>query len=127
MFLKIFRFPKDPVIRLKWLEACKFNESDILPNRKLCSFHFEEHSYTGQHKKCIKRGAIPTLHMNKYLQLKILKVIILNKIVIFSECNVPGNPSTSGMCPSLTSTFPNTSMNISLTADTDKLKQSNKC
>jgi len=127
MFLKIFRFPKDPVIRLKWLEACKFNELDILPNRKLCSFHFEEHSYTGQHKQFIKRGAIPTLHMKKYLKLKILIVIILNKIVIFSECNVPGNLSISGMCSILTSTLPNTSMNISLTADTDKLKQSNKC
>ncbi|KAL5236656.1 hypothetical protein ACI65C_004066 [Semiaphis heraclei] len=98
-------FPKDPVIRLKCLQACKFNESYILPNRKLCSFHFEEHScYTGQHKTFIKRGAIPTLHMK-------------------NEYNVPGNPSTSGMCSSLTSIFPNTSMNISLTSDTDKLKQ----
>lgn len=50
MFLKIFRFPKYPVVRLKWLEACKFNESDILRNRKLYSFHFEDHSYTGQQK-----------------------------------------------------------------------------
>jgi len=51
MFLKIFRFPKDPVVRLKWLESCKPNESDILPNQKLCLFHFEEHSYTGRQQK----------------------------------------------------------------------------
>jgi len=65
MFSKIFRFPKDPVIRLKWLEAYKYNESDIFSIRKLCSFHFDYHCFTGQHKKCIKRGAIPILHMKK--------------------------------------------------------------
>jgi len=67
MLLKIFRFPKDPVIWLKWLEACKLNESDILPNRKLCLFRFEDYSYTGHDIKCINRGVIPTLHMQKYL------------------------------------------------------------
>lgn len=61
--LTLHVFPKDPVIRLKWLEACEYNEFDIFPNRKLCSFHFDHHCFTGQHKKFIKRGSIPTLHM----------------------------------------------------------------
>lgn len=69
MFLKIFRFPKDQSIRIKWLEACGYSESDVYPKRKLCSIHFESNCYTGLHKKVLKRGAIPTLHFKKLVKL----------------------------------------------------------
>ncbi|CAI6346554.1 unnamed protein product [Macrosiphum euphorbiae] len=63
--LSLHNFPKDQALRLKWMEACGFSESDIYPKRKLCSVHFEKNCYTGLNKNVLKRGSIPTLHIKK--------------------------------------------------------------
>lgn len=78
--LKIFSFPKDQALRLKWMEACGFSESDIYPKRKLCSVHFEKNCYTGLNKNVLKRGSIPTLHIKKLV--KLLGIVCINILCI---------------------------------------------
>ena len=36
----LFRFPKAPDIRKKWIDACELHEKDV-PHIYICSYHFE--------------------------------------------------------------------------------------
>jgi len=61
-----FRFPKNPNIRLEWLNQCGFSEDDIVSNRKICSLHFEPTCYksadeSNSVRKILKPGSIPTI------------------------------------------------------------------
>jgi hypothetical protein len=40
MILSFFRFPKDPYIRQKWIEACGLHDKDV-SHLHICSNHFE--------------------------------------------------------------------------------------
>ncbi|XP_025419417.1 uncharacterized protein LOC112689780 [Sipha flava] len=105
--LSLHVFPKDPVIRSKWLKIFGLNESDIYPNRKVCSLHFEEHCFSGQYRKFLKTGSIPTLYTKK-------------------EYFVPANPSTSGMSSDLITNLPNTSMDIPVINSDEVIQRSLK-
>ena len=70
-------FPKDETFRQKWIRFVRIHRKDFVPSKSatLCSVHFEEtcfeskpwiitSSETGeslQPKRCLKRGAVPTM------------------------------------------------------------------
>ncbi|XP_071575821.1 uncharacterized protein [Temnothorax nylanderi] len=62
------RIPKREDVKLKWFDAIG---REVSKNRRVCSKHFHEHCifYTcmknGNIKRCLRPGAIPTLHLTK--------------------------------------------------------------
>jgi hypothetical protein len=58
----IFRFPKDPELRKRWIIATKCK--GFIPSDRscLCSRHFEENAFeVGGLRKKLKKDAVPTL------------------------------------------------------------------
>ncbi|XP_029347682.1 uncharacterized protein LOC115034511 isoform X2 [Acyrthosiphon pisum] len=66
--LKLHRFPTDKVKINVWLNACGLEAEEYLPNRRLCSRHFDKTCYTKSGSR-LKLDAIPT----KYLKGQIIR------------------------------------------------------
>ncbi|KAL4143875.1 hypothetical protein QTP88_006130 [Uroleucon formosanum] len=66
--LKLHRFPTDKVKINVWLNVCGLEADEYLPNRRLCSRHFDETCYTKSGSR-LKSDAIPT----KYLKGQVIR------------------------------------------------------
>ena len=40
--ISFHRFPRDPLVRSKWLEVFQLQESDLRPSTRVCSRHFPD-------------------------------------------------------------------------------------
>lgn len=59
------RFPKDPILRKKWIEACNLSLSDNLTYVYICSLHFNpkdiDRGLEFQSRCILRPGAVPTI------------------------------------------------------------------
>lgn len=66
-------FPACPKKRQIWLNQCKLTNKEVLPNRKICSFHFEPTCFKSNAKRRILNpDAVPTIFENSRVK-KIVK------------------------------------------------------
>lgn len=61
-------FPRNPVIRRKWVEATKtfhISESELKNFAKVCRYHFQESDFiiNGRGQRCLKPNTIPSLSL----------------------------------------------------------------
>ncbi|XP_022180186.1 THAP domain-containing protein 2-like [Myzus persicae] len=64
-------FPACPKKRQIWLKQCRLANKDVLPNRKICSFHFEPTCFKSNVKRRILYpDAVPTIFGNGRVQTK---------------------------------------------------------
>ncbi|XP_029345715.1 uncharacterized protein LOC103307919 [Acyrthosiphon pisum] len=94
--ISLHQFPKAPLIRCKWLDACEFTETDVAHNRKICPFHFSEECYTTGFKKVLKPGRIPTVKIRKSVNRK-----------LFNPLSIESKLSTSYSYPKIRSLLMN--------------------
>ncbi|XP_074517129.1 uncharacterized protein LOC141783628 isoform X1 [Sebastes fasciatus] len=69
--LSFHRFPKDPELRLKWLDRIRRDCLTVTSHIKVCSRHFSRDKLivTSQGRRTLKFGAVPTLfHWNNYAE-----------------------------------------------------------
>lgn len=63
--ISLHKFPKNPILRNKWIEACDLSLSDNLTHVYICSLHFDPKTiYRGLEfqSRCILRsGAVPSI------------------------------------------------------------------
>ncbi|XP_003242072.1 uncharacterized protein LOC100575045 [Acyrthosiphon pisum] len=77
--VSLHAFPSCPKKRQIWLNQCKLANEKILPNRKICSIHFEPRCFnTSVKRRVLYRDAVPTIFGNGHakttnLPLKITK------------------------------------------------------
>ncbi|XP_016662670.1 THAP domain-containing protein 2-like [Acyrthosiphon pisum] len=66
-------FPTCPKKRQIWLNQCRLTNEEVLPNRKICSFHFESTCFKSNAKRRILHAdAVPTIFVNSHVK-KIVK------------------------------------------------------
>ncbi|CAI6353825.1 unnamed protein product [Macrosiphum euphorbiae] len=62
-------FPACPKKRQIWLNQCRLTNEEVLPNRKICSFHFESTCFKSNAKKRILHpDAVPTIFVNSHVK-----------------------------------------------------------
>ncbi|KAL5236701.1 hypothetical protein ACI65C_004111 [Semiaphis heraclei] len=58
-------FPSCPKKRQIWLNHCGLSNKEVLPNRKICSFHFEPTCFkSGVKRRVLYPDAVPTIFGN---------------------------------------------------------------
>ncbi|KAK7909530.1 hypothetical protein WMY93_014214 [Mugilogobius chulae] len=68
----LHRFPSDPAMKTKWLQAIGRNAKRAVPTRRICDDHFSRDSYTNYNEYImgflktlrLKSDAVPTLSLN---------------------------------------------------------------
>ncbi|XP_026819995.1 uncharacterized protein LOC113558688 [Rhopalosiphum maidis] len=77
--ISLHLFPACPKRRQVWLNNCKLTNQEVLPNRKICSFHFEPTCFKStERRRILYSNAVPTIFGNglvtkKNLSSKIVK------------------------------------------------------
>ncbi|XP_060856865.1 uncharacterized protein LOC132934566 [Metopolophium dirhodum] len=67
--MSVHTFPSCPKKRQIWLDLCKLANEEVLPNRKICSFHFEPTCFkTGLKRRLLYRDAVPTIFGNGHVK-----------------------------------------------------------
>jgi len=59
------RFPTCPKNRQIWIKKCRLANEEVLPNSKVCSFHFEPTCFkSGVKRRLLYLDAVPTIFGN---------------------------------------------------------------
>ncbi|KAL4127333.1 hypothetical protein QTP88_011508 [Uroleucon formosanum] len=62
-------FPACPKKRQIWLNQCRLTNKEVLPNRKICSFHFEPTCFKSNVKRrLLHPDAVPTIFKNSHVK-----------------------------------------------------------
>jgi len=79
-----FRFPSCPKKRQIWLNRCKLANEEVLPNRKICSFHFEPTCFkTGLKRRLLYPDAVPTIFGKAHVKTTNLPLKNVKGIIYF--------------------------------------------
>lgn len=57
------RFPRDPLVRGKWLEVFQMSESDLKPSTRVCSRHFPDGNVKNLPSLNIGKSIIRIFHL----------------------------------------------------------------
>lgn len=72
------RFPACPKKRQIWLNQCRLTNKEVLPNRKICSFHFEPTCFKSNVKRrLLHPDAVPTIFENSHVKTRNLPLKIV--------------------------------------------------
>lgn len=82
------RFPSFPKRRQIWLKQCKLAHKEVLPNSKICSFHFEPRCFkSGLKRHVLYPDAVPTIFGNDHEKTTNLPLKIVKGTIHFSYFN----------------------------------------
>lgn len=71
------RFPSFPKIRQIWLKQCRLAHEEVLPNSKICLFHFEPKCFKSGVKRCVLYpDGVPTIFGNDHVKTTNLRKVL---------------------------------------------------
>uniref|UniRef100_A0A2S2NEE5 THAP domain-containing protein 2 n=1 Tax=Schizaphis graminum TaxID=13262 RepID=A0A2S2NEE5_SCHGA len=68
--MSLHSFPSCPKKRQIWLNRCKLTNAEVLPNCKICSFHFEPTCFkSGVKRRILNPDAVPTIFKKGHVEM----------------------------------------------------------